>query len=108
MEAAPDLAIIIDCRAGTVNIDIDAATERGMVVFNTPGRNADAVADLTIALMVMAMRKVGLTVQNIRSNQWFEKGRQQSYLLHRGHELPGKTVGLVGVGIIGRKVAARL
>lgn len=108
MNAAPDLAAIIDCRAAAVNIDIDAATERGIVVFNTPGRNADAVADLTIALMVMALRNVGLAMQNVRSNDWFERGLQESYLLHRGHELPGKTVGLVGVGIIGRKVAARL
>jgi phosphoglycerate dehydrogenase-like enzyme len=108
MAAAPDLAVIIDCRAATVNIDINAATERGIVVFNTPGRNADAVADLTVALMVMTLRNVGRAMQNVRTNDWFERGHQQSYLLHRGHELPGKTIGLVGVGIIGRKVAARL
>ncbi|MEW5960530.1 MAG: NAD(P)-dependent oxidoreductase [Chloroflexota bacterium] len=108
LNATPDLAAIIDCRAAVVNIDVDAATQRDIAVFNTPGRNADAVADLTVAMMVMALRKVGLAVQHIRSNDWFERGHQQSYLLHRGHELPGKIIGLVGVGIIGRKVAARL
>lgn len=108
MEAAPELAAIIDCRAAAVNIDIDTATERGIAVFNTPGRNADAVADLTVALMVMTLRQVGLAMRSIYSNSWFEKGLQQSYLLHRGYELPGKTIGLVGVGLIGRKVAARL
>ncbi len=108
INAASDLAAIIDCRAAAVNIDIDAATKQGIVVFNTPGRNADAVADLTIAMMIMVMRNVGQAIQNIRSNNWLEKGRAESYILHRGHELPGKTIGLIGVGIIGRKVAQRL
>lgn len=108
MDAASNLAVIIDCRAAAVNIDLNAASERGIAVFNTPGRNADAVADLTVALMVMALRNVGLAMHHVRTNDWFERGKQESYLLHRGYELPGKTIGLVGVGIIGRKVAARL
>ena len=106
--AAPDLSLIIDCRGTAVNIDINTATQRGIVVCNTPGRNADAVADLTIALMVMVLRQVGRAMQNIRTNDWHERGTTASYLLHRGNELPGKTVGLVGIGIIGRKVAKRL
>jgi len=108
LNAAPDLALIIDCRAAAVNIDIETATERGIVIFNTPGRNSDAVADLTIAMMIMNLRNVGLATQNIRSNDWFKRGHEASYMLHRGRELPEKIIGLVGFGIIGRKVAKRL
>ncbi len=108
LDHARDLVAIIDCRGAPTNIAIEAATERGIVVFNTPGRNADAVADLTVAMMVMAARNAWLGIQNLISNRWVEVGFEKCYLAHMGYELPGKTVGLVGLGAIGRKVAARL
>jgi len=108
MDSAPDLALIIDCRAATVNVDVKAATERGIVVCNTPGRNADAVADLTIAMMVMVLRKVWPGLKHLHDGTWHEWGFDRSYLWNRGHELPEKTVGLIGLGAVGRKVAYRL
>ena len=105
---APNLAAIVDCRAAVVNIDVTGATERGIAVINTPGRNCEAVADLAVALMVMALRRVDEAMRNLRANRWQDLGKVQTYITHRGYEMPGKAVGLVGMGAVGRKVAQRL
>ena len=108
IEAAPDLFMIADCRSGTVNIDKDAATEHGIIVCNTPGRNAEAVADLTVTLMVMAARNLLRGINTLYSGDWVTVGFAQTYLNHMGYELPGKTVGLIGMGFVGQRTAHRL
>jgi phosphoglycerate dehydrogenase-like enzyme len=108
LEQLPDLMAIVDLRGSPVNIDMKAATEQGVVVMNTPGRNAEAVADITVMLMIMLARNVCSAMQSIQTNEWMEKGQIHNYFKHKGSELPGRTAGLVGFGAIGRKVAKRL
>ncbi len=84
-------------------IDVEAATERGIVVINTPGRNAGAVAELTIALMLAAGRRVAEADRYMRERKW--KSPTAPYRELRGIELGGKVAGIVGLGAIGRRVA---
>ena len=108
LERSPDLAIVIDTRAAPVNVDVDAATEHGVVVINTPGRNADAVGDLTVMMMIMAMRNVWPGLVSVRDGTWVERGLLPSYLANQGFELREKTIGLVGLGATGLATARRL
>ena len=106
--SCPDLFAIVDFKSSVVNLDVEQATRQGVVVFNTPGRNADAVADLTVAFMVMTTRNVVQSMQALKAGLWEKNGRRWAYVQHQGHELLGKTVGLVGLGHIGQLVAERL
>jgi phosphoglycerate dehydrogenase-like enzyme len=108
IEGCPNLVAIVDTRAAPVNVDIQAATDHGVVVINTPGRNADAVGDLTVALMVMVARDIWPAMMGMRNGTWKREGQLANYLSHQGVELPGKTVGLVALGATGRAVAKRL
>jgi D-3-phosphoglycerate dehydrogenase len=108
INSAPDLAVIVDCRGTPVNIDVEAATRRGIVVINTPGRNATAVAELTVAMTVMAARNVLPAREALYSGRWHQEGKRWCYVTFQGHELYGKVAGLVGLGAIARLVAARL
>lgn len=105
LDAAP-LRLVCCARGGPVNVDVAAATARGIPVVNTPGKNAEAVAELTIAFALLLIREVP---------------RAASYLLQRGRfaesvfegseffggEAASLTLGLVGLGRVGREVAAR-
>lgn len=108
IEQASDLFAIVDFRGTVINVDIDAANEKGIVIINTPGRNADAVADLTIALIIMISRNMVKSIDYFKQGLWQEKGKYWMYNTCQGHDLPQKTVGLVGLGYIGRLVAKRL
>jgi autoinducer 2 (AI-2) kinase len=104
------LQIICSCRGNPVNIDVAAATERGIPVIHAPGRNADSVADLALALMLMLARNILPAADTLRNRQ---PGTDMTalakvYFELRGHELWSKTVGIVGLGAIGKKVAQRL
>ncbi len=104
------LQIICSCRGNPVNIDVVAATARGIPVLNAPGRNADAVADLTIALMIMLGRHIMQTAAILRDRDP-SKDMQvlaRLYFDLKGIEMWNKTVGIIGFGAIGRKVAERL
>lgn len=105
---SPELAIVIDTRAAPVNVDVEAATERGVVVINTPGRNADAVGDLTVMMMIMLSRHVWPGMVSVRDGTWVERGLLPSYLANQGFELREKTIGLVGLGATGLATARRL
>ncbi len=105
---SPQLKLIAVCRGGVINVDIDAASELGILVINAPGRNADAVADLTVCLMIMAARHVLSAAQALADGRWARNGRRWAYVTHQGIELPGRTAGLIGLGAIGKRVAARL
>jgi len=110
IEQLSALQIICSCRGNPVNIDIKAATAKGIPVLNAPARNADAVADLTIALMIMLGRHL-LQAATILRGRDPSKDMQvlaRIYFELKGVEMWNKTVGIVGFGAIGRKVAERL
>ncbi len=100
LEAAPKLRVIGRAGVGVDNIDTDAATHRGIVVMNTPGANAVAVAELTLGLMIAMARAVPRANATMHAAKWEKKSLQ-------GSELRGKTLGIVGLGRIGLEVARR-
>jgi D-3-phosphoglycerate dehydrogenase len=100
LEAAPKLRVIGRAGVGVDNIDTDAATHRGIVVMNTPGANAVAVAELTLGLMIAMARAVPRANATMHAAKWEKKTLQ-------GSELRGKTLGIVGLGRIGLEVARR-
>lgn len=103
LNKVPHLKLIGSTRGTPLNVDMQAATEKNIPVIFTPGRNARAVAELTIALLINLARKVYPSARFIAENQWVPEG-PMSYLEFRGLELWGKTLGLVGLGAIGRIV----
>ena len=101
LESPGRLKVIGRAGVGVDNIDVEAATRKGVVVMNTPGGNSVAVAELTIGLMLVLLRQLVPAIAATRSGRW-EKKRFAG-----GHELFRKTVGLVGFGSIGQLVAQR-
>ena len=89
-------------RAGTGvdNIDVGAATRKGIIVMNTPGGNTISTAEHTMALMVSMCRNIAQANQSLRSGRWDRKK-------YKGTELHSKTLGIIGLGKIGREVALR-
>jgi D-3-phosphoglycerate dehydrogenase / 2-oxoglutarate reductase len=100
LEAAPKLRVIGRAGVGVDNIDADAATRRGMVVMNTPGANAVAVAELTIGLMLALGRQLPKANTGMHAGKWEKKSLN-------GSELRGKTLGILGLGRVGLEVAKR-
>jgi D-3-phosphoglycerate dehydrogenase / 2-oxoglutarate reductase len=100
MAQAPKLRVVGRAGVGVDNIDADAATRRGIVVMNTPGANAVAVAELTIGLMLALARKIPAANASMHAGKWEKKNLQ-------GAELRGKTLGILGLGRIGLEVAKR-
>ncbi len=100
LEHAPKLRVIGRAGVGVDNIDTDAATRKGIVVMNTPGANAVAVAELTLGLMIAMGRKINAANTTMHAGKWDKKSLQ-------GTELRGKTLGIVGLGRIGLEVARR-
>lgn len=108
---AVELKMIGVCRADPLNVDIELATEKGIPVFYTPGRNADAVADLTICFMLCLARKLVPIHNMLIKGEYRPEDPSQYMELYRsmtGFELGGKAVGIVGFGAIGQRVAKRL
>ena len=91
------------CRNATNQIDLEAAAARGVTVVNTPGRNANAVAELVIGLALSLARRIPTAHAHVRGGGW--QHPMAAYLEFRGFELAGKTMGIVGMGAIGRRVA---
>ena len=100
IQAARRLEVIGRAGAGVDTIDVDTATERGVVVMNTPGGNTTAVAEHTLALLLALARRVPAADASLKAGRW-EKSRLQ------GVELFGKTLGVLGLGRIGSEVARR-
>jgi D-3-phosphoglycerate dehydrogenase len=102
LTAADALRLVVVCRGGPVNVNLAAAAERGIQVRTTPGRNAVAAAEHTVALLLAALRQIPSTHAGVRAGHW----RSDLYALDAvGGELAGATVGLIGYGAIGRRVA---
>ena len=100
LHSAPKLRAIGRAGVGVDNIDIDAATHSGIVVMNTPGANAVAVAELALGLMISMARSIPRANSTMHAARWEKKSLQ-------GSELRGKTLGIVGLGRIGLEVARR-
>ena len=100
MDSTTTLRVIGRAGVGVDNIDVPAATERGIVVMNAPDGNTITTAEHTIALLIALARRVPQANSSLKSGRWDRK----SFI---GVELQGKTLGVVGLGRIGRTVAAR-
>ena len=100
IEKASNLKIIGRAGVGVDNIDLEAATEKGIIVVNAPDGNTNSAAEHTIAMMMAMARKIPQAFNALRNQNWDRK----SYV---GVELKNKTLGVVGLGRIGAEVAAR-
>jgi D-3-phosphoglycerate dehydrogenase len=101
------LRFIASTRGDPTNVDIAGATAAGIPVLHTPGRNADAVAELAVALLFAATRHLLAADADVRSGQVFRDGTIP-YQRFRGGEIAGQTAGLVGLGAVGRALRWRL
>ena len=100
--ACPRLRVVARVGVGVDSIDLDAATEAGVVVTTTPGANIEAVADHTLGLVLATLRRVVEFDASVRRGQWLRGPSNMAWELHRA------TVGIIGLGAIGRAVARRL
>ena len=98
IQKADQLKVISKFGAGVDNIDIQAATQKGIVVTRAPGMNSDSVADMAFALLFAAARRVVYAYDAIKKGEW---------PLLLGTELWNKTIGIIGLGQIGKRVALR-
>ena len=107
-EFPKDLRAIARAGAGVNNIPIDRCTENGIVVFNTPGANANSVKELVLCGLLLASRDVNGGIQWVRENAGdadIAKTTEKAKKAYAGHELAGKTIGVIGLGAIGVLVA---
>ena len=100
LEKASRLRVVGRAGVGIDNVDLDAATRRGVVVMNSPGGSSVTVAELAVGMMLALSRHISQATVSIKAGKW-EKKRFQ------GHELSGKTLGVVGIGNIGSVVVDR-
>jgi D-3-phosphoglycerate dehydrogenase len=98
--AAPRLKAVVRAGAGVDNIDVRAATKRGIVVMNTPGGNTLSTAELTFALLLALARHIPRAAASVAAGEWDRKS-------FTGTQLAGKTIGIVGFGRVGQAVAQR-
>ncbi len=101
------MAAVCSCRGDPTNVDVEGATAAGIPVLRAPGRNADAVAELAVALLFAATRRVRPADADVRAGQIFKDGTIP-YQRFRAWELAGRTAGLVGLGAVGRALRWRL
>lgn len=99
MEQLPDLKIIARCGVGLDNIDVTEATKRGIKVVNAPNSNANTIAEHTISLLLILQRNLYNAITLVKEGRWQERAS------YTGDEIHGKTLGILGMGNIGKKVA---
>jgi D-3-phosphoglycerate dehydrogenase len=100
ISAAPQLRVVGRAGVGVDNVDVDAATQRGVVVMNTPAGNTISTAELSFTMLLSLARKVPQAYASMAAGKWDRKQFQ-------GTELAGKTLGVLGLGRIGSEVAKR-
>jgi D-3-phosphoglycerate dehydrogenase len=100
IEAARNLRVVGRAGVGVDNVDVDAATQRGIVVMNTPGGNTISTAELTFSMLMALARKIPQAHMSMKEGKWSRKDFQ-------GTELYNKTLGILGLGRIGTEVAKR-
>ncbi|MDA7979394.1 MAG: 3-phosphoglycerate dehydrogenase family protein [Pirellulales bacterium] len=101
IEAAEGLSLIVRAGAGVNTIDVATASACGVYVANCPGKNADAVAELAIGLLIAADRRIAFAWKDLQQGDW----KKKAYGASRG--LKGRTLGIMGLGAIGERVAQR-
>ncbi len=101
------LEAIGSTRGDPTNVDVAGATERGIPVLRAPGRNADAVAEITVGLLLAATRGIVPADRDVRTGEVYRDG-SIPYQRFRGWQLAGRTAGIVGLGAVGRATAWRL
>ena len=110
-EVGPSVRAVARAGAGVNNVPVDLCTERGVVVFNTPGANANSVKELTLAALLLASRDVmggmqyAKSLSNVTDERELHKLVEGEKKRFKGHELFGRTLGVVGLGAIGSRVA---
>jgi D-3-phosphoglycerate dehydrogenase len=105
LQASPDLRVVGVTRGGPVNVNIGAARTRGIEVFEAPGRNATATAEMTLGMILAVTRRIVSTHNTLVAHEW----RGSLYDFDQvGCEIGGSTVGLVGFGQVGRLLAGYL
>jgi D-3-phosphoglycerate dehydrogenase len=102
-ESANSLRFAAICRAALNQVDLDAATEQGVVIVHAPGRNAQAVAELVLGHLLSLARHIPASARYVANGQWQDP--TEAYTRFQGRELTGATLGLVGLGQIGSRVA---
>ena len=111
MEASPELKVIGVSRGGPVNVDQKSATEKGIVVLKAVGRNAESVADQTLGYILCEMRHIARNNLELKTRAYFERlgsvGRSGYLDTFEWMEANGKTLGLIGYGQVGSRVAKR-
>lgn len=108
MELSDNLLAVARAGAGVNNIPLDKCAEKGIVVFNTPGANANGVKELVIAGMLLAARDVvgGINwIQSEKENEDIAALAEKQKKNYAGTEIMGKTLGVIGLGAIGMRVA---
>jgi len=100
MGKVPKLRVVGRAGVGVDNVDVEAATERGIVVMNTPSGNTISTAELTFSMLMALARKIPQAHMSMKSGEWDRKA-------FAGTELSGKTIGILGMGRIGSQVARR-
>jgi glyoxylate reductase len=103
MDACPRLRVVSNFAVGFDNLDVPAATERGVVMGNTPGVLTETTADFAFALLMAAARRIVEGVEYVRADRWKTWGP----MLLMGHDVHGATLGLIGLGRIGAEMARR-
>ena len=99
IDACTSLGAIARCGVGLDNVDVPHATSQDIKVINAPGANADTVAEHTLSLMLLAQRKIYDAITSVNDGHWADRNH------YGGDEIRGKTLGIIGMGDIGRKVA---
>lgn len=106
LAACPTLRVVSSCSVGVDHVDLEAARERGVAVGHTPGVLTETTADLAFALLLAAARRVVEADRFVREGAWTPERRWEPELL-LGRDLYGATLGVIGLGAIGRAVARR-
>lgn len=104
-EAAPCLRLVGVCRNALNQVDVQSATAHGVAVTHAPGRNTNAVAEMTLGLMLSLARHIPQADRLVTGAGW--RDPSLGYRMFRGREIAGATVGIVGIGQIGREVARK-
>lgn len=99
IDVCNELEVVARCGVGLDNVDVDEATKRGVKVINAPGSNSSTVAEHALTLMLMGIRNTWKSVERVKDGDW--NWRNQ----YSGDELRGKTLGILGMGNIGQRVA---
>lgn len=99
MDACTELKVVARCGVGLDNVDVREATSRGIKVINAPGSNSSTVAEHALNLMLMGIRRTWNSVDHVKDGDWSSRNQ------YSGDELRGKTLGILGMGNIGQRVA---